>query len=258
MANFIVIIPARMHSTRLPNKALADIGGKPMVVRVAERAKLSQADHTYIATDDVRIIDACKAHHLVSILTDTEHPSGTARLAEAVDHLALNDEAIIVNVQGDEPFIDPLLINELATYLAQSSHLPMATACAPITNAQDLFNPNIVKVVLNQQHNALYFSRAPIPFARDFFTQKLSNIDEIPQTLPAFHHIGIYAYRAGFLRQYRALSSSPLETFEALEQLRILWHGFQIGVMLTENRTAAGVDTAEDLLYAQKLWQQQH
>ena len=254
--DFTVIIPARMHSTRLPNKALADIGGKPMVVRVAERAKLSLPTKLYIATDDARIFDAAQSNGFTAILTDPDHVSGTERLGEVVEKLNLSDDALIINVQGDEPFISPTLIQNLANYLQSHPHLPIATACSTITDIEDFLNPNIVKVVLDKAHDALYFSRAPIPYARDAFAHQ--TITELPPHFPFYRHIGIYAYRAQFLRQYQSLTISPLETCEALEQLRILWHGFHIGVMKTEERATIGVDTAEDLLKAQQLWIQEN
>ena len=251
-ANFIVIIPARMNSTRLPNKALADIGGQPMVIRVAERAKHSSAKHVYIATDDVRIMDAAALAGISGLLTDSAHQSGTERLGEAVDLLHLDDETIVVNVQGDEPFVDPQLINQLADCLNNDPALAMATACYPLTHADSAFNPSIVKVVLDKNHHALYFSRAPIPYARDTFANQ--PVTHLPATLPMYHHIGIYAYRAGFLRQCKSLSPSPLEQYEALEQLRILWHGFRIGVIIASDAPAVGVDTIEDLQKAQQIW----
>lgn len=252
--DFTVIIPARMHSTRLPDKALANIGGKPMVVRVAERAKLSSAKKVYIATDDARIMAAAERDGIAAILTHTAHTSGTERLGEAVDLIGLDDNCIIVNAQGDEPFIDPALINQLAERLDRDPTLPMTTACHPIVEASRVFNPNIVKVVLDKNNHALYFSRAPIPYARDAYTQL--PVRHLPDLLPVYHHIGVYAYRAGFLRQYQSLSPSPLETCEALEQLRILWHGFRIGVIITPNAPAAGIDTPDDLLKAQQIWAQ--
>lgn len=254
--DFTVIIPARMHSTRLPNKALADIGGKPMVVRVAERAKLSLPTKLYIATDDARIFNAVQANGFSAILTDPNHASGTERLGEAVEKLNLSDDTLIINVQGDEPFISPTLIQNLANYLQNRPHLPMATACSAINDIDDFLNPNIVKVVLDKADDALYFSRAPIPYARDAFAGQAASA--LPLHFPFYRHIGIYAYRAQFLRQYQSLTASPLETCEALEQLRILWHGFHIGVMKTEEHATIGVDTAEDLLKAQQLWMQEN
>lgn len=252
MPSYTVMIPARMRSTRLPDKVLADIGGKPMVVRVAEQAGLSRAENIYIVTDDTRIIAAAEQEHIAAILTRPDHASGTERLGEAVTRMNLSDDAIIVNVQGDEPFINPQLIDQLALRLYNQPGLPMATACYPVTGADRLFNPNTVKVVLDKNHNALYFSRAPIPYAREAFVKQ--PVTDLPAQLPAYHHIGLYAYRAGFLRQYQALQPSPLENFEALEQLRVLWHGFQIGVIITAESPVPGIDTAEDLALARQRW----
>lgn len=252
--DFTVIIPARMHSTRLPNKALADIGGKPMVVRVAERARLSAAHKVYIATDDIQIVHAAEAEGIFAILTSNTHTSGTERLGEAINHIGVDDNTIIVNAQGDEPFLDPSLINQLADHLHSEPLLPMATACHPITDVTHVFNPNIVKAVLDKHNNALYFSRAPIPYVRDLFDNH--PITSLPNALPLYHHIGIYAYRASFLRQYQSLLPSPLEQCEMLEQLRILWHGFRIGVIITPHAPAAGVDTPADLIKAQQRWEQ--
>lgn len=242
--SFVALIPARLKSTRLPDKPLADIHGKPMIVRVVERAKLSGAARTVVATDDQRIFAAVLAHGFDAIMTRDDHASGTERLAEAADILGLSDDEIVVNVQGDEPLIDPLLIDAVAAKLAADAGLPMATAAHPITSAVDFFNPNVVKVVLDKTGRALYFSRAPIPWARDDFAASQS---VLPAEFCALRHIGIYGYRAGFLRAYRDLAISPLEGIEALEQLRVLWHGHGIGVFVTEHAPAAGVDTPEDL-----------
>jgi 3-deoxy-manno-octulosonate cytidylyltransferase (CMP-KDO synthetase) len=225
-----------------------------MVVRVAERAKLSAANQVYIATDDGRIMAAAANESIPAILTKTTHTSGTERLSEAVEHIGLDDDAIIVNVQGDEPFIDPLLINQLAAHLHSNPDLPVATACHLITEVTSAFNPNVVKVVLDKNNHALYFSRASIPYARDTFDQ--SPLTHLPTALPMYHHIGIYAYRAGFLREYQSFSASLLEQFETLEQLRILWHGFRIGVIITPTAPAPGIDTPDDLHKAKQIWQQ--
>lgn len=242
--SFVALIPARMKSTRLPDKPLADIHGKPMIVRVAERAKLSGASRAVVATDDARILDAVLASGFEAVMTRPDHASGTERLAEAADILGLPDDEIVVNVQGDEPLIDPALVDAVAAKLAGDAGLVMSTAAHPIASAADFFNPNVVKVVLDKTGRALYFSRAPIPWARDAFA-----IDKgvLPEALGALRHVGIYGYRAGFLRAYRDLAVSPLEGIEALEQLRVLWHGHAIGVFVTEHAPAAGVDTPEDL-----------
>jgi 3-deoxy-manno-octulosonate cytidylyltransferase (CMP-KDO synthetase) len=252
--NFTVIIPARLDSTRLPGKALADLGGKPMVVRVVEQAQRSAANKIYIATDNESIMAAAAAEAITAILTQTTHASGTERLSEAVDHIGLEDDALIVNVQGDEPFIDPALITALASHLHAHPHLPVVTACHLIKEAAKAFDPNVVKVVLDKNQHALYFSRAPIPYVRGMFDHP--PIPHLPATLPIYQHIGIYAYRAGFLRKYRSLSASSLEQFENLEQLRMLWHGFTIGVVLSPTAPAPGIDTPDDLHQARQHWQQ--
>jgi len=246
--SFVAIIPARMHSTRLPNKPLADIAGKPMVVRVVEQALQSDANMVVVACDDMAIQDAVTVAGYACMLTRNDHSSGTDRLAEAVDRLELPDDAIVVNVQGDEPLIDPELINAVAAHLASDASLAMATASHKIESAEDFFNPNVVKVVCNAASQAMYFSRAPIPWDRDGFAD--DNDDEdwvLPAELDAQRHIGLYAYRAGFLRAYSKLSASRLEEIEKLEQLRVLWHGYKIGVYRAAQAPAAGVDTPEDL-----------
>lgn len=240
---FTVIIPARLASSRLPEKALADIAGKPMVVRVAERAKLSEAQRVVVATDHTAIAAACSEYGIEAVLTGKQHASGTARLAEAALLLGMADEDIAVNVQGDEPLIDPALINRTAELLGSSS-AQMATAAHPIADADEFLNPNCVKVVLDQRRNALYFSRAPIAWPRDAFAETQA---VLPEGFAPLRHIGLYAYRVGFLHQYVGLPPSPLESIESLEQLRVLWHGGKIAVTVCDNAPAAGVDTAEDL-----------
>jgi 3-deoxy-manno-octulosonate cytidylyltransferase (CMP-KDO synthetase) len=242
--SFVALIPARLKSTRLPDKPLADIHGKPMIVRVAERARLSGASRVVVAADEQRILDVVLAHGFEAVMTRPDHASGTERLAEAADILKLADDTVVVNVQGDEPLIDPQLIDAVAAKLAADAGLPMATAVHPIESATDFFNPNVVKVVLDKTGRALYFSRAPIPWARDMFA---ADKTVLPADLGALRHIGIYGYRAGFLRAYRDLAASPLEGIEALEQLRVLWHGYAIGVFVAAHAPAAGVDTPEDL-----------
>ncbi|MBM3117746.1 3-deoxy-manno-octulosonate cytidylyltransferase [Jeongeupia naejangsanensis] len=253
--NYTVIIPARLKSTRLPDKPLADIGGKPMIVRVVEQALQANAKMVVVATDDMRIQDAVALAGYACVLTRADHPSGTDRLAEAVDRLGLADDEIVVNVQGDEPLIDPALIDAVAATLAADPALPMATASHAIGSVTDFLNPNVVKVVTGATGRALYFSRAPIPWPRDAFAGDRSALplDVVPQ-----RHIGIYAYRAGFLRTYRDLSPSPLEGIEALEQLRVLWHGYGIGVHVAAHAPAAGVDTPEDLERVRQLLAQQN
>lgn len=240
---FTVIIPARLASSRLPEKALADIAGKPMVVRVAERAKLSEAQRVVVATDHTAIAAACSEYGIEAVLTGKQHASGTARLAEAALLLGMADEDIAVNVQGDEPLIDPALINRTAELLGSSS-AQMATAAHPIADADEFLNPNCVKVVLDQRRNALYFSRAPIAWPRDAFAETQA---VLPEGFAPLRHIGLYAYRVGFLHQYVGLPPSPLESIESLEQLRVLWHGGKIAVTVCDNAPATGVDTAEDL-----------
>jgi 3-deoxy-manno-octulosonate cytidylyltransferase (CMP-KDO synthetase) len=241
---FTVIIPARFASQRLPGKPLADIGGKPMVVRVAERATAAGADRVVVATDDVRIKAAVEAHGIAVCLTAADHATGTDRLAEAAQQLGLTDDVIVVNVQGDEPLLSPALIRAVADLLEAHPDAAIATACHPITEPAEAFNANVVKVVLDAKGHALYFSRATIPWARDAFA---GNRDDLPQGLPLYRHYGLYAYRVGFLRAFPALAPAPIERFEALEQLRALWHGFRIVVEVTSGTPAPGVDTPEDL-----------
>ena len=243
MNEFIALIPARLSSSRLPRKALADIAGKPMVVRVAEQAAKSRAARVVVATDHEEIAEACRAHHIEVVLTADSHESGTTRLAEAAKILALPAETIVVNVQGDEPLIDPELINQTAQALANSK-APMATAAHPIDDFDEFLNPNVVKVILNQAGQAIYFGRAPIAYPRDTMR---AGLRELPQEAQPLRHIGIYAYRAGFLQDYAQMSVSPLENIESLEQLRVLWHGYPIAVDITTQIPAAGVDTQEDL-----------
>lgn len=241
---FTVVIPARFASSRLPGKPLQDIAGKPMIQHVWEQACKSSAQQVVVATDDARIVEACQGFGAQVVLTRVDHNSGTDRLAEVATALGLAADAIVVNVQGDEPLIDPRLIDAVAARLADDASLPMATAAHPIESVDDFFNPNVVKVVLDKGGRALYFSRAPIPWARDAFAADRTSL---PAGLGALRHIGLYGYRAGFLRAYRELAPSPIEHVEALEQLRVLWHGHGIGVFVTDSAPAAGVDTPEDL-----------
>lgn len=240
--SFTVIIPARLASSRLPNKPLADIGGKPMVVRVAERAALSGAQRVVVATDHADILAACAAHGVAAAMTRADHPSGTDRIAEVARSLGLEADATVVNVQGDEPLIDPDLIAATASLICEQ--VPMATAAHAIDSVEDVFNPNVVKVVLDRAGRALYFSRAPIAWHRDGFAQTR---DSLPENYQALRHIGLYAYRNQFLRAYPTLPLSPLEQVESLEQLRVLWHGNAIAVHVTQHAPATGVDTAADL-----------
>ncbi|MDX3893999.1 3-deoxy-manno-octulosonate cytidylyltransferase [Pusillimonas sp.] len=242
--SFVAVIPARAASTRLPDKPLLDIAGKPMVVRTAERAALSGARQVIVATDDPRIRDAVAQHGFQVLMTRSDHPTGTDRLAEVAERLGLDDEAVVVNVQGDEPLIEPALIDAVAKLLARSPQAAIATCAVPIGDVQALFNPNVVKVVCDAQGRALYFSRAPIPWARDALAD---GRQRLAADLPALQHIGLYAYRAGFLKRFPGLAVGPLEKFESLEQLRAMENGYSIAVMTVDSHPAAGVDTEADL-----------
>lgn len=248
-ARFKAVIPARYASTRLPGKPLLDLGGKPMVVRVAERAKASGAEEIWVAADHDAVRDAVEKYGIPVLMTRSDHPTGTDRLAEVVETLGWEDDAIVVNVQGDEPLIDPALVAKVANRLAESG-ADIATVGHPLSDAADFFNPNIVKLVCRADGDALYFSRAPLPFARDGFAPDGRFPFEVPPALPrefpAYRHIGLYAYRARFLRTYARLAVSPHERFESLEQLRALWHGFRISVLVSELLPAPGVDTPAD------------
>lgn len=241
--SFRVIIPARLASTRLPNKPLADLQGLPMVVRVAQQAQRSAAAQVVVAADDPRIVQACDEHGVQSLLTRQDHPSGSDRLAEACAQLGCADDEVVVNLQGDEPLMDPALIDACARQLQQHPGCVMSTAAHPLDHEADWLNPNVVKVVLNAQGRALYFSRSPLPAWRD--RRAAQPLAQAPA--PVLRHIGLYAYRAGFLSRFPQLQPSPLEQAEMLEQLRVLWHGFAIAVHVTEQPPEGGVDTPEDL-----------
>ena len=241
--SFKVVIPARYASVRLPGKSLIDIAGKPMVVWVAEQAAKSGADTVVVATDHSAIADAVKQYGFNTVMTREDHVSGTDRIAEVVQQMGWEDETIVVNVQGDEPLIDPKLIQEVAQNLAQHPEAAIATACHPIHDTASMLNPNIVKIVMDIGGHAFYFTRAPTPYARDVFQAN----QEIPADMPVYRHIGIYAYRAAFLKAYAGLAPAAIEHFEALEQLRALWHGYKVSVAITQYAPAAGVDTDEDL-----------
>ncbi|CDG84638.1 3-deoxy-manno-octulosonate cytidylyltransferase [Janthinobacterium agaricidamnosum] len=241
--SFIVIIPARLASTRLPNKPLADLGGKPMVVRVAERAAASGAARVIVATDHEDIRAACAAHGVAVCMTRSDHPSGTDRIAEVARTLDLPLDAVVVNLQGDEPLIDPALL--AATAACIKADVPMATCAHPLHDVADVFNPNVVKVVLDKNSRALYFSRATIPWHRDAFAASKT---ALPAGYLPLRHVGLYAYSNAFLQAYPGLEASPLEAIEALEQLRVLWHGYPIAVHVTGSAPPAGVDTPEDLI----------
>ncbi|MDO5666206.1 MAG: 3-deoxy-manno-octulosonate cytidylyltransferase [Alcaligenaceae bacterium] len=242
--DFIAVVPARAASTRLPGKMLADIAGIPMIVHTARRASESQAKAVYVATDDQAIFDVVTAHGFNALMTDIAHPSGTDRLAEVAELLKLSPETVVVNVQGDEPLIAPELINQVAATLLSSPDAAIATAAYPITEAEKFFNPNVVKVALNRLGQALYFSRAPIPWARDAFQ---ADTTQLPSTMQAYHHIGLYAYRAHFLSVFPSLNQGHLEQLESLEQLRALENGYKIQLMITDTAPAPGVDSAADL-----------
>lgn len=247
---FTVVIPARYASTRLPGKPLQDIAGKPMVQHVWEQAKKSAAERVVVATDDARIVEACQAFGAEVVLTRVDHNSGTDRLAEVATHLGLAADAIVVNVQGDEPLIPPLIIDQVAANLARNSQAAIATLAEPIEVVQALFNPNVVKVITDQNGLALTFSRAPLPWARDAFAQ---DRDTLPSGIPYRRHIGIYAYRAGFLHDFVSWGPCWLEEGESLEQLRALWHGVRIHVADALEAPPTGVDTAEDLERVRRL-----
>lgn len=249
---FKIVIPARYASTRLPGKPLLDLGGKPMVVRVAERARQAGAEEVWVATDHPEVRAAVEANEVAAVMTRGDHPTGTDRLAEVVAQRGWSNDVIVVNVQGDEPLIDPEVIRQTAHQLAVSG-ADIATVAHPITDPAEFFNPNVVKVVCRADGDAAYFSRAPIPYARDQFAQSR---DTLPAGLPAYRHVGLYAYRASFLKAYAGLSVAPTEQFESLEQLRALWHGYRISVTLIDAAPAPGVDTPEDAEAMRKLFDQ--
>ena len=248
--DYTVIIPARMASSRLPDKPLADIAGLPMVVRVAQRAAQSGAHRVVVAADDPRVVAACQQHGIDVLLTRQDHVSGSDRLAEACELLGLPDDALVVNVQGDEPLIPPALINEVARVLSERPDASMSTAAHAIGSVEEFTNPNVVKVVMDARQMALYFSRAPIPWWRE--GQVDSGFKALPSPAP-LRHIGIYAYRAGFLALFPTLPPAPIETMESLEQLRALWHGHRIAVHVTPEAPGSGVDTPQDLARVRSL-----
>lgn len=241
---FRVVVPARYASTRLPGKPLADIAGKPMVVRVVEVALRCGAAEVVVATDDERVRAAVQAHGHLAVMTRADHPSGTDRIAEVAQLFGWHADEIVVNVQGDEPLLEPALVGAVAQALAADTEAAIATAAHAIDDIADFLNPNVVKVVTAANGRALYFSRAPIPWHRDGFARQR---DSLPAGLQARRHIGLYAYRVSFLQRYGALTPAPLEQWEALEQLRALWHGFPIQVIECTHPPAPGVDTPEDL-----------
>jgi 3-deoxy-manno-octulosonate cytidylyltransferase (CMP-KDO synthetase) len=252
---FRAVVPARFASTRLPGKPLADIGGKPMVIRVVEAALKSGAFEVWVATDDQRVADAVIAQGHRVAMTRADHASGTDRIAEVAETFGWLDDDIVVNVQGDEPLLDPALVAEVAQALAADPQAAIATAAHAIEYAAEFLNPNVVKVVADAAGRALYFSRAPIPWPRDAFA---ATCDALPAGVPARRHIGLYAYRVSFLRRYGQLTPAPLEQFESLEQLRAMWHGFHIRVIDCAHAPAPGVDTAEDLERVRKAFAAAH
>ncbi|MCG3724211.1 3-deoxy-manno-octulosonate cytidylyltransferase [Vibrio cincinnatiensis] len=245
--SFTVVIPARYQSTRLPGKPLADIAGKPMVQWVYEQALQSGAERVIVATDDLRVEQAVHDFGGLVCMTSAEHQSGTERLAEVVALMGIEDDHIIVNVQGDEPLIPPSIIRQVADNLS-SSQAPMATLAVEIDHQDEIFNPNAVKVVTDKEGYALYFSRAAIPWDRDNFA-----LPEKPIVQPLMRHIGIYAYRAGFINTYIHWQPSMLEKIESLEQLRVLWYGEKIHVAVALEAPPAGVDTPEDLAVVRRI-----
>ena len=248
---FTVLIPARMASSRLPDKPLADLAGIPMVVRVAQRAHASSASRVVVATDDERVMSACQAHNVEAVLTRSDHLSGSDRLAEACEILKLKEQDIVVNVQGDEPLIAPESIDAVAQLLATRDDCSMSTLAHAIDNVEEFSSPHVVKVVLDARDTALYFSRAPIAWWRDGFSK---GITELPNPAP-LRHVGLYAYRVQFLRVFPQLKPAPIEMLESLEQLRALWHGHRIAVHISAHAPGPGIDTPEDLVRVRRLFE---
>jgi len=253
--SFVVVIPARYGSSRFPGKPLADLGGKPMIVRVAERAARSGAREVVVATDHVDIARAVESHGHQAVMTRADHPTGTDRVAEVAAKRRYGAAEIVVNIQGDEPLIDPLLVKSVAASLQKHRDAAIATACHPLRSSREFVNPNVVKVVLDKDGYALYFSRAPIPYPRDAMNRTASaGLRRLPVALPAYRHIGLYAYRGDFLRRFKRLEPVPMEQFEALEQLRALAHGYRISVVVVPAAAAPGVDTPQDLARVRRLF----
>ncbi|MET0508436.1 MAG: 3-deoxy-manno-octulosonate cytidylyltransferase [Burkholderiaceae bacterium] len=256
--DFTVLIPARLASTRLPDKPLADLGGRPLIVRVAEQATRTGARAVIVATDAPAIAEAVRAAGFEAVMTRDDHGSGTDRLAEAATRLGLDDDTVVVNLQGDEPEIEPTLLEAVAARLVADPAAMMATCAHPIETVADWLNPNVVKVIGNERGHAIYFSRAPIPFARDALA---GFPHRLPATLPSFpagarplRHVGLYAYRAGFLRRYAALAPAGIEVAEALEQLRLVAAGHVIALEIVDEAPPAGIDTPADLEAARRRW----
>jgi len=256
---FVALIPARLASTRLPGKPLADLAGVPMVVRVARQAAASGADRVVVCADDASVQTACTQHAVESILTDPNHPTGTDRLSEAAQKLGLEPSSVVVNVQADEPLIEPAAVRAVAELLQARPDCDIATAAHSLTSRREMFDPNIVKVVTSADGLALLFSRAPIPWSRQHFAPLAGAIadrgdtEAWPQDLPALRHVGLYAYRTRFLQHYRKLEPAPIELAESLEQLRALWHGSRIAVLRMQAPLPPGVDTPEDLARVRAL-----
>lgn len=248
---FSVIIPARYESTRFPGKPLRNIAGSPMIQHVYQRAIESGAETVVIATDDERIAETARKFGAQVCMTSSQHTTGTDRIAEAIDQLHLEDSHIVVNLQGDEPLMPPTLIHQVAEDLSINESASVSTLGVPINTARELFTPDIVKVVMDSQGYALYFSRAPIPWDRDAFARSK---EHMPGHAIHYRHLGLYAYRCGFLRQYVNWPTVPVEMSEALEQLRILWNGQKIHVTLAEQMPAPSVDTEEDLLQVEAIF----
>lgn len=248
---FNVIIPARMHSTRLPGKPLLLIDGKPMVVQVAKRAARSGAKLVAVATDHPDIVAACEKEGVCAVLTSESHPTGTDRLAQAAQILGLADSEIVVNVQGDEPLIPVHVIAQAAATLKNAPDCAIATAAHRFYDMASFMNPNVVKVEVDSNNRALTFSRAPIPWPRDAFQK---NPKMLPESFCALHHIGLYAYRVSFLKKFPTLPQAPIEAAESLEQLRAMWYGYRIAVTVLQDKLPAGVDTQEDLERVRQLW----
>lgn len=246
MTAFHVVIPARYGSTRLPAKVLRPLAGRPMIAHVYERAQRSGAQSVCIATDDHRVREAAEAFGAKVVMTSGHHQSGTERIAEAVERLGLDDETIVVNLQGDEPLMPPDLLHQAASALAAYPAASVATLCMPIEEKQDLFDPNLVKVVTDSDGMALYFSRAPIPWARGVFPD-----GPLPAEFTYYRHLGVYAYRAGFLTEFVSWPHTALEDIEALEQLRALWYGRKVLVAIASEACPPGVDTEQDLRRAE-------
>ena len=249
--SFTVLIPARMASSRLPDKPLADLAGLPMVVRVAHRANESSASRVVVATDDARVLAACQSHGVEAVMTRSHHLSGSDRLAEACEILKLKDQEIVVNVQGDEPLIAPESIDAVAKLLATRDDCSMSTLAHAIDAVEEFSSPHVVKVVLDARDTALYFSRAPIAWWRDGFSD---GIHHLPSPAP-LRHVGLYAYRVAFLRVFPQLTPAPLEMLESLEQLRALWHGHRIAVHVSEHAPGPGIDTPDDLARVRRFFE---